>query len=172
MEKTQGKAVVARRSDGRRSNAIRHGLRANAVMIAGESPIAFGRMVSALYREFRPQGPAEKMWVSIIIENRWRLRRADILEAGLLGHSAEYGKSRLGGRENGAHDPRLLALGVGVGFLHNSAEFLHLARYRGGIERVLFRALTALQASQAQRRGPAPVGEVIDVTQTGTQRQE
>lgn len=115
------------------------------------------------YREFRPQGPAEKLQVRMIAEYRWRLRRVDLLENSLFINTVAVAERRQAEGNANPHDEQLRLLGEG--FIARRNSFLTLTRYRSSIERPLFKALHALAAAQQQRRGQVADGsEILDVT--------
>jgi hypothetical protein len=64
-------------------NAIKHGLRANEVVIPGqEDPAEFRELVQSFYDDLRPQGCTESCYVDDIALAEWRLRRARRVELG------------------------------------------------------------------------------------------
>jgi hypothetical protein len=74
-----GKARSAR-------NSLRHGLRARkAVLLDDEDATEFRAFARALRNELAPEGRLQADLVSRIVMAAWRARRADKLEAGVLG---------------------------------------------------------------------------------------
>ena len=66
-------------------NALKHGLRANEVIIPGqEDPAEFREFVQGFYDDLRPQGSTESSYVDEIALAEWRLRRARRVELGEL----------------------------------------------------------------------------------------
>ncbi|HKD06322.1 MAG TPA: hypothetical protein VKB79_10520 [Bryobacteraceae bacterium] len=65
----EGKAISSR-------NALRHGLVANTVLIPGESPEEFQRLLAGQILEFEPQTPNELMLVEAMVVAKWRQMRA------------------------------------------------------------------------------------------------
>ena len=134
-----GRARVAR-------NATKHGLCAKRMMLlVDENAAAFGAFEAALHEELAPEGALQADLVARIVVAAWRARRADRLEAALLGRHLE-GASLF-------HRSVQSALGVGVA---GGARALDtLVRYRGSALAELFRSLAALKALQAERSLPA-----------------
>jgi hypothetical protein len=73
----QGKAVS-------RNNALRHGLRAENILLPGEEPSARATVTEAYYQEFKPVGPVEHRHVERLIAIDWRMRRIEAMETGAL----------------------------------------------------------------------------------------
>ncbi len=73
----EGKAAV-------RHNAVRHGLLAEEVLIAGEDEAAFADLGERLRDELQPVGELESMLVDRIIGTSWRLRRIGRVEASIF----------------------------------------------------------------------------------------
>jgi hypothetical protein len=131
-----GKARVAK-------NALKHGLSARrAVLLDDEDAAAFAALAAAAQTELAPAGEFQADLVARIVTAAWRVRRADRLEAALLGRYL-------------ATDPterdRQAALGLGLVRDGNGPRALEtLVRYRGSVLAELFRGLGALKALQAQ----------------------
>jgi hypothetical protein len=70
----QGKARVA-------SNALKHGLTAERIVLPNEDPEEFDYLRNAVREELAPQGALEETLVDEIVADAWRLRRIPILEA-------------------------------------------------------------------------------------------
>ncbi len=69
-----GKAVVSQ-------NAVRHGLRAQRIVIEGESRAAFEDFRNRLTAEYAPADTVERLLVDRIAAGFWRLRRTGRIEA-------------------------------------------------------------------------------------------
>jgi len=67
-----------------RMNALRHGLRAEQVMIPGEDPAELERLVQEIERYYQPVGPIEESLVQRIAFCFWRLRRLTLIETGMM----------------------------------------------------------------------------------------
>jgi hypothetical protein len=93
----------------------------------------------------RPKAGSRPILVSRIVMAAWRARRADKLEAGVLGSYLE---------DAGADpDPRA-AFATGLTRdNHGPGRFATLVRYRGSVLAELFRSLAALKLLQAEGRG-------------------
>ena len=153
-DSTAGARALASRQNGARSrgpttaagrrrvarNALKHGLRAQAhVLLDDEDAGALAAFDAAARAELAPEGVFQAELVTRIVAAAWRARRADRLEAALLGlHLAAD-----------ARDPRA-ALGLGlVRDGHGPRALETLVRYRGSVLAELFRALGALRRLQA-----------------------
>ncbi len=131
-----GKARSAR-------NAVTHGLRARKlVLLDDENAAEFRAFASALQAELAPEGVLQADLVARIVMASWRARRADKLEAGLLGtYLAAPGRAD--------PDPRAT---FGTGLIRDNygpRAFATLVRYRGSVLAELFRSLAALKMLQA-----------------------
>src|SRR5262245_8123128 len=72
-----------------RRNAIRHGLTAETVIDALEDPADYKAFARAIKSDYSPQTAIESLLVSRLASLLWRLRRAVIIESGLLNIQAE-----------------------------------------------------------------------------------
>jgi hypothetical protein len=79
--KTPGGKAVSR------FNALRHGLRAESVLIPDEDPQAHRAFCQTLVEELQPAGEMEAVLVERIVTTAWRLRRVGRVEAGLFVHN-------------------------------------------------------------------------------------
>ncbi|MEK7408463.1 MAG: hypothetical protein AAB225_25605 [Acidobacteriota bacterium] len=149
----QGKAAV-------RFNALKHGLRAEHLVLEDEEQPAFDELLSTCLAEHQPQGPTETDLVHQLVTASWRLRRLRTMETGLF-------DIRLAD-----HDEALKREYVGIGiqgrlayvFACRTGEFNILARYEARVERSFYRALHELQRLKAGRAGqPIPPPQVIEV---------
>ena len=75
---SEGKAKVAQ-------NAVRHGLLAEQVVIAGEDPGEYEFYRQALIEEISPVGDYENTLAERAAGLAWRLRRAERLQAEVVG---------------------------------------------------------------------------------------
>ncbi len=69
-------------------NAMKHGLRAEEVVVRGENPADFARVLENLIDEFQPQGPLEEQLVERVAACMWRLQRLYRVEAGIFTYEA------------------------------------------------------------------------------------
>jgi hypothetical protein len=128
-------------------NALKHGLRARRlVLLQDEDSADFAAFDAAGRAELAPAGALEADLVTRIVTAAWRARRADRMEAALLGrHLADARTVDLGDRQ--------MALGRGLmrdGY--GPRVMTTLVRYRGSVLAELFRSLAALQALRTQVR--------------------
>ena len=125
-------------------NAIKHGLCARRmVLLDDEDTATFGAFEAAVHTELAPVGALQSDLVARIVIAAWRARRADRLEAALLGKHLDAG-------EIANHRDRQVALGYGLMRDGNGPRALEtLLRYRGSVLAELFRSLAALKLLQA-----------------------
>ncbi|MGH6899167.1 MAG: hypothetical protein ACREH3_19315 [Geminicoccales bacterium] len=154
-----GKARSAR-------NALKHGLRARLmVLLDDEDPADFAAFETAVRAELAPAGAFQADLVARIVSAAWRARRADRMEAALLGrYLADIWPSDGG-------DPQV-ALGFGLMRDGNGPRAIDiLVRYRGAVLAELFRALAALEARQAQApKAPGAGPAMLELTGAKTKR--
>ncbi len=95
---TTQKQIAANRRNSRRStgpktrtgkaeskmNAMKHGLLAADLVVRGEDPAEFTRVLESLIDELQPQGPLEEQLVERVAVCMWRLRRLYGIEAGIF----------------------------------------------------------------------------------------
>jgi hypothetical protein len=143
----EGKARSAR-------NALKHGLRAQQVLIAGEEERVFKQMQEALFAELAPEGELEAFLAARVVAGMWRLNRVPRLEQELFSQPFTIAL----GRESGPGAVFRAEARSGAD------SFTRLSRYEQRIERGLLRALHELQRLQAVRTGP-PLGvpQAIDL---------
>jgi hypothetical protein len=72
-----------------RRNAVRHGLKAETVIVSLEDAADYGVFERAIKSDYSPQTAIEGQLVSRLASLLWRLRRAVIVESGLLNIQAE-----------------------------------------------------------------------------------
>ncbi|HEX3210830.1 MAG TPA: hypothetical protein VHQ91_15680 [Geminicoccaceae bacterium] len=156
-----GKARSAR-------NALKHGLRARKlVLLEGEDAAEFRWFARALEAELVPAGRLQADLVGRIAIAAWRARRADQLEAGVLGGYLEAA---------GAVDPDpRAALATGLTRDNYGPRALAtLVRYRGSVLAELFRSLAALKLLQAGAppATPGPRRPLTGPSRSGRNRPE
>jgi hypothetical protein len=152
-----GKARSAR-------NALKHGLRARKLVLQDEDPAEFRQFARALEAELAPAGRLQADLVGRIAIAAWRARRADRLEAGVLGGylesagaaDADPGTALATGLTRDNYGPRVLAT---------------LVRYRGSVLAELFRSLAALKLLQTGARGRSGPGrDLLPAAASGAER--
>lgn len=132
-----GKAVVA-------LNAMKHGIFSGETLLAHDSEAEFLAFAKRLRAQLAPVGEMELLLADRIVSTAWRLRRAIVMETGLMAAKADL-----------------------AGFLDSGFErhkWQLVTRYETTLERSLFRTLHELQRLQAAREGRAvPLPEAVDV---------
>ena len=78
-----------------RINAWKHGLRAEKVVIAGEDAEDLHAIQRALWEEHQPEPGTESLLVERLAHYAWRMRRAVVFEAALLGRGT-YPTTKIG----------------------------------------------------------------------------
>jgi hypothetical protein len=146
-------------------NAIRHGLLARQVVIAGESEEEFGSFQERLLASLEPVGELELMLADRIVSNFWRLARAGRIEVELFDVVKKDAETIC----MLSDEPMTVGKSVSIDFsMSNSLS--KLRRYESHIERSLFRSLHELQRVQAVRKGKdvaAPAAIDVDVSGMG-----
>jgi hypothetical protein len=64
-------------------NALKHGADAASVILPGEDPAEYDRIVAEYHRDLQPQCALEELQVNIIIHSDWQRRRLQRIEANL-----------------------------------------------------------------------------------------
>src|SRR5262245_14379722 len=64
------------------ANSLKHGIFAKAVLVKGESPAEYGRLLNELEQQFRPETTVERIVVEHLATILWRLRRVVLAESG------------------------------------------------------------------------------------------
>ncbi len=119
-------------------NALKHGLRAGTLAVVGdEDPEEFAAFEAALITDLAPEGVLQTTVAGQLVHAAWRLERADLIEAELLGHEMEGASGDEGDLD--------------LAPLHDSnGAFDMLLRYRASAQAEFFRALRTLEELKAQ----------------------
>ncbi len=142
---TGPKSALGKRISSR--NATRHGFYATSVLLPGEDRDEFIRFSRRLVMAYAPCGVLEEEQVRTIIETRWQLRRANIVDTELYMMYSVYDG------EQG---------GVGTAFAQDATQgnaFTKLTRYQTFFLRKLAlaeRELARLQADPRPQAGDTP----------------
>jgi hypothetical protein len=113
----RGKAIVS-------LNPVKHGFRSDAILLPGESPREFRRLLDSFRADYQPRHPAEEACVLQVAVAVWKTWRADYIETSIC---------KL---------PVVEAI----------AQLYTLSRYRGTLQRSFFRALERIEALRAQSK--------------------
>jgi hypothetical protein len=131
----EGKAVVA-------TNAIRHGLTAQAIVIPSEAQDDWDAHAEATVDSFAPATPVEHALALRVAELFWRLRRAARAERDLVARShARW--------ESGE------APGLAAPIVAPEIFLQPILRYEAHLNRQLYQALHELESLQDRRAGKA-----------------
>ena len=118
-------------------NALKHGLRASAVVLLGdEDEAAFAALEQGLWADLRPEGPLESLLTKRLAVSAWRMDRADRIEADLLTPPASRAGSLGEKITRDRHGPQAIDC---------------LIRYRSATQAEFWRTLAALRAVQGQK---------------------
>ncbi len=111
---TTQKQIEANRRNSRRStgprtrtgkaeskmNAMTHGLLATDLIVRGEDPVEFTRVLESLVDELQPQGPLEEQLVERVAACMWRLRRLGSTQRPVPANRTAAWVMRTGARSN------------------------------------------------------------------------
>src|SRR5262249_5217382 len=132
-------------------NSVRHGLRARAIVLPGESRAEFQALLDSYVHQFKPAGDVERDLVQTLAITRWRLNRLTGVESHMF--STEMVLRRkdadraLKGMEPGDH------LAWAFKELADKSNALSvLLRYEGTLTRTYERTFKQLQQLQAARK--------------------
>ncbi len=144
---TGPKSALGKRISSR--NATRHGFYATSVLLPEEDPEEFVRLGRRLALAYSPCGVLEEEQVRTIIETRWQLRRANVVDTELYQIYSVY-----------EGEPR----GVGTAFAQDATQgnaFTKLTRYQSFLLRKLALAEKELARLQEIRNRYAEAGAVV-----------
>ena len=130
-----------------RTNAFRHGLLSQDIVIAGEDPEKFDYLIGELEAELGPVGFQEAELVERIAVFMWRLRSLHRVEAGIFAARMEKRSDSCG-----------LAF---IGDANGANAFTKLSRYETMMERSLSRLRTELERLQKARTDEPEAHPVI-----------
>ena len=141
----EGKARVA-------LNAVKHGLRAKALVLTNEDKQAFLEYRTAYYAELNPQGPIEEDLVDEMISAKWRQMRLWAVETAELDYRMDRQMAELK-KYKKLDEPTRLALAAREDF-----GSIHLMnRYEVALHRLYLRSLnTLLKLQSADAEIPLP----------------
>ena len=88
-------------------NAVSHGLRAQHIVIAGESQDEYNDFRKVLIARMLPADPLEELLVDRIAASSWRLRRSELIEAQIYDNLRE---DMITARRENLPDPLLVIL--------------------------------------------------------------
>lgn len=128
-------------------NRLKHGLRAEALVLPGEDPKELKALWRRLVDDLKPVGVIEEDYVEQILKCIWRRKREGLIETGVWLH----GQTGAGG------DPAEL----GKGFMVSADTLALLHRYAVGYDRRLEHLLAGLAREQAHRKAKAAEGATL-----------
>ena len=157
----EGKAVVAQ-------NAVRHGLRAEQVVIRGEDPGEFEFYRQQMLGELSPAGAVESMLAERVVHLAWRLRRAERIQAEVFDEMIveeetspvrkEIRSTRAQAIDGLAETDLTLSMAVSRDFT-NYRVLERLGLYERRIEQSLYRTMAELQKRRLLREVDQPAAE-------------
>ncbi len=130
----EGKAVASR-------NALRHGLLSRETVLPCEKREDLESFRSRLWETVQPAGELEELLFDRLVSAAWRLRRAVVVESGLLD-----------GVSDGFPD-KSQAWKVAREWIGSAHYVQTVNRYEAALERSFYRALRELQRLQSLRAG-------------------
>jgi hypothetical protein len=119
-------------------NALKHGLTAKSVIVAGENRDDFTEFAEVFMKELQPQTPIEHEMALEIIMAAWRRRRCYRIESKLFAQEAF--DDGLDIDENGPGDAGLAFLRLG-----SNGVITNLLRYEGAQRIIFYRAMKVLE---------------------------
>jgi hypothetical protein len=129
----EGKAASSR-------NALKLGIHARSLIIAGEDPEALAQLSASYYREFNPSSEIEAELVEVIIRSTWLGRRLAIIEAQIINFRMA------------AMEPSGFPLGeMFIQDCEGSRPLDKIFRRQQALRRDFFRALAELRRLQERR---------------------
>jgi len=140
--KSRGPKTVAGREKSS-MNALRHGLTAETILLANESPERFKYVRDSYIEQFHPVGEVELDLVEEMVVAKWRQRRNQTIEAALLNREME--------QQDEPDEINRLATAF-VSLAENSNALALLTRYEPRLQRDYHRALKSLLNLQAIRK--------------------
>ena len=75
-----------------RLNSLQHGLRANTIILPGESREEYDQLHAEMESEWRPQSATARFYLDQMVIAQWKLRRLEVAEAHLLSQDLEATK--------------------------------------------------------------------------------
>jgi len=135
-------------------NGLKHGLCAKEAVLPYEEREGWEGLLADLKERWKPVGPQETALVEEYAGCSWRLRRALLMEAGML---RACWPDKLQALADGTEDGVVLGMametvGLGMAFMKASKELSRLSLHESRIERRRERVRRELEALQAQRR--------------------
>jgi len=135
-------------------NGLKHGLCAKEAVLPYEERDGWEALLADLKERWKPVGPQETALVEEYAGCSWRLRRALLMEAGML---RACWPDKLQALADGTEDGVVLGMametvGMGMAFMKASMELSRLSLHESRIERRRERVRRELEALQAQRR--------------------
>lgn len=155
---TPVKTPVSKAQDGRRSNAIKHGMTAATdVLLPDEDPAEYAELVDRLSSELAPVGVLEERLVLRLANAFVRLQRSERFERGVV-------------VSEGCSEP---SVGLGLAFIRATVKGDTLGKamkYGMAAERSVWSILACLDRLRAARLGQAvPVPAVVNINVSGTE---
>ena len=133
-------------------NATKHGLTGAFRVLPHESQEDFDRLLASLRAEFQPSGEHEAFLVEQMAQSRWRLARAQRLEAAVMEQMEFNG--------GGAADPEKAIANYML--MGGDRPLSNAHRYVTAAERSYYKAHSELLRSQKLRNEAKPAAEPLD----------
>jgi hypothetical protein len=155
-------------------NAVKHGLTAKTLVIAGEDPEEFERLLEQFIASYQPIDAIKMELVGKLTIAAWKLRRASRIEADLFKVATKVEEEKTQAYEEASDKIRksdYTSVMVDYESLMNSDRFDpfmpfdQLGRYEANAERSFYRALQALEHLR-EKRG---IKDALPVVETKTE---
>ena len=148
----EGKAVVSR-------NALRHGLRAQSIVIPSESQSDWDDHAEAVVSSYAPETPLEHALAVRVAELIWRLRRVSRAERDAVARFHEHFE-RIDARDVATGRP---AATRAWPVMPEEVVLSPILRYEAHLNRQLYQALHELEALRDRRAGKSTPLARVDV---------
>ena len=143
-----------------RANGVRHGLRAEKILVMDEDPAEYAEYRQGMLDSLRPEDPLEYTLAERVVAQGWRLKRAERAEAALLNrdmgkaHHIAMNELPPQHRQRWDEEPDSILVGIVLGESMSgpSNSYETLRRYERSIERGFYAALHELRAIRKERR--------------------
>ena len=147
-------------------NAFRHGLTARTVVLNNEEPGPFIALCETLTNDYQPQTEYEHILVQQLAGARWKLRRCDIAEKGLIDKAADELRPQIREQFIGADEELVTILAIEKAA--DSSQLKSVRRYMTQILREERHASSQLERLRRERpvcvpavEHPAPAVEPV-----------
>jgi hypothetical protein len=129
---------------------MKHGILANAPILANEDPKAYRQLMRDHLRQFHPVGPIEKEIVREMVQSKWRQQRVWDAETASIDMQMHQEQGETKAKFERFDEPSRTAHAIKT-LCNKSNEFQCYSRYETRHHRMYYRCLNALLALQSAR---------------------